>query len=119
MNRETALETIVVLALASLVASLWLEIGWLVYLSIGLLTLALISKRLTLVIGRVWLIFSRYLGVVMNYVTMFVIFYFFLVPVSFFQRLTGSNHILKKKKGNSHFYTRNHLFSQKDIERPW
>lgn len=119
MKREKALETIVVLALASLIASLWLDVSWLIYLSVGLLTISLIFRRLTTVIGKGWLSFSHYLGIVMNYVIMFIIFYFFLVPLAFFQRLAGGNQILKKKKGDSHFHQRNHLYSTKDIERPW
>ncbi len=50
---------------------------------------------------------------------MFIIFYLFLVPLSFFQRLAGSNQILKKRDSKSHFHQRNHLFTQKDIEKPW
>ena len=119
MNREKSLETIVVLALASIIASLWLHISWIIYVAIGLLVVSIISKKLTTFIGKVWLSFSNYLGVVMNYVLMFVIFYLFLVPLSFFQRLAGKNQILNKRNGNSHFHKRNHLYSKKDIENPW
>jgi large-conductance mechanosensitive channel len=119
MNREKALETIIVLAFASLIASLWLHVGWLIYVSIGLLAISFISKRLTALIGKGWLSFSNYLGVVMNYVLMFIIFYIFLSPLSFFQRLGGKNQILKKGKEDSHFYKRNHLYTKKDIENPW
>lgn len=119
MNREKDLETIIVLALAFLIVSLWLDISWLMYLSIGLLTLSFISKRLTALIGKGWLSFSNYLGVVMNYIIMFIIFYFILFPLSFFQRRFNHNQILKKVKGDSHFHQRNHLFSIKDIENPW
>lgn len=119
MSREKALETMVVLALASLIAFLWLDVSWIIYLSIGLLTISFFSKRLATMIAKGWLSFSFYLGVVMNYIIMFIIFYFFLIPLSFFQRMVGSNQILRKKKGNSHFHQRNHLYSDKDIENPW
>ena len=119
MNREKALETIIVLALASLIASLWLDVSWLIYLSIGLLAISLVSKRITSVIGKGWLSFSHYLGLVMNYIIMFIIFYFFLFPLAFFQRLAGGNQILKRKKGESHFHRRSHFFSGRDIENPW
>lgn len=119
MNREKSLETIIVLALASLVAALWLDMRWLIYLSIGFLTISLISKKLTFLIGTVWFTFSEYFGIVMNYVIMFIIFYLFLCPISFFQRLFGGNQILKKSKNNSHFIQRNHLYSDKDIKYPW
>ena len=119
MNREKALETIIVLALASILASLWFNVVWLIYLSLGFLAISLVSKRLTAVIGKGWFAFSYYLSVVMNYIIMFIIFYFFLFPFSFFQRLAGGNQILKKRKGESHFHQRRHLYSHKDIEKPW
>lgn len=119
MTWEKALETIIALTLASLIASLLLDINWLIYLSIGLLSISFISKWLTTMIGKGWFSFSNYLGIVMNYIIMFIIFYLFLCPLSFFQRLVGKNHILKKRGGNSYFLHRNHLYSDKDIENPW
>jgi hypothetical protein len=119
MNREKALETIIVLALALLIFFLWLDISWFIYLPIGLLALSFISKSLTALIGKGWLSFSNYLGVIINYIIMSIIFYFILFPLSFFQHLFNHNRILKKGNGNSHFHQRNHLFCIKDIENPW
>lgn len=119
MNREKALESIVVLALAFLIVTIWRDTSWLIYLSIGLLAISFISRRLTALIGMGWLSFANYLGVVMNYIIMFIIFYFILSPLSFFQRKFNHNRILKKVKGDSHFHQRNHLYTIKDIENPW
>ncbi|MEN3325069.1 hypothetical protein VP395_15130 [Mariniflexile soesokkakense] len=119
MKWEKSLETIIVLALASLVASLWFSASWLIYISIGLLSISFISKKLTTLIGKGWFGFSEYLGIVMNYVIMFIIFYLFLCPLSFFQRFFGRNQILKKGEFDSHFVKRNHLYVRKDIEHPW
>jgi hypothetical protein len=119
MNKEKSIETIVVLALASLVVSLWLHLSWLNYVAIVLLIISIISKKLTQAINTIWLTFSHYLGMVMNKVLMFVIFYVFLVPISFFQRITGNNQILKKRQGNTYFHQRNHLYTKKNIENPW
>ncbi|WNH13832.1 SxtJ family membrane protein [Thalassobellus suaedae] len=119
MNWEKSLETIIVLALASLIASFWFDISWFIYLSISFLIIALISRRLTTLIAKGWFSFSFYFGVVMNYIIMFIIFYVFLSPLSFFQRLFGRNQILKKEENNSHFIKRNHLYTDKDIKNPW
>lgn len=119
MNREKALETIIVLALVFLVVYLKFDTIWAIYVAVGLLALSFISKKITLVIGKVWFSFSHYLGLVMNQIIMFVIFYVVLLPLSFFQRLMGNNQILKKNKGNSYFHERNHLYTKKDIEKPW
>jgi hypothetical protein len=119
MNREKALETIVILALVSLIIFLRWNIDWLIYLSIGLLILSLISKKLTALIGKSWLVFSRYLGMTMNYIILFLIFHLILIPLSLLQRLIGKNQILNKKNSNSYFHQRKHLFTKKDIEHPW
>jgi len=119
MNREKALETIIVLALVLLIVHLQFHVSWAVYLAVGLLAIAVISKKITLFIGKLWFAFSHYLGLVMNQIIMFIIFYLFLLPLSFFQRLMGNNQILKKHKDNSYFHQRHHLFTKKDIERPW
>ncbi len=119
MNREKSLETIIVLALATLISSSWFNISWLIYLSIALLAISFISKETTILLAKVWFAFSEYLGIVMNYIIMFIIFYIFLCPMSFFQRLLGKNQILKKEENNSHFIKRNHLFTDKDIKNPW
>lgn len=119
MNWEKVLETIIVLALALLIASILFDISWLIYASMGLLTISIISKSLTNLIAKTWLSFSNYFGIVMNFIIMFIIFYLFLCPLSFFQRLFGKNNILKKRGENSYFINRNHQYSNKDIENPW
>lgn len=119
MTEEKGLETIIVLALASLVAYLTFNLNWLLYLAILILIIAIISKKLTLFIGKTWFAFSHYLGLVVNYILMFFIFCLILTPLSFFQRLTGNNQILKKNSGDSYFHKRNHLYTKKDIENPW
>ena len=108
MEREKAFETIIVLALASLIFSVWLHVEWLVYA-------AMTSK----VIAKVWLGFSNYLGVVMNFVLMFIIFHCILIPLAGLQRLFGNNQIRRKTTGNSYFLQRKHLYTGKDIDNPW
>lgn len=119
MNREKGLETIIILALTLLVVYVKFDGTWAIYSALGLLGIAVISKKAVLIIGKAWFSFSHYLGVVMNQIIMFIIFYGVLVPLSFFQRLMGNNQLLKKNKSDSHFHQRNHLFIKKDIERPW
>lgn len=119
MNKEKAFETIIVLALASLVCYLLLKVQWFILLSFVFLAIPLVSIKITFVISKVWLTFSNYLGVVMNYVLMFICFYFILIPLSLLQQLFGGNQISKKKNGDSFFINRNHTFTKKDIKNPW
>ena len=119
MTREKALETILVLTLASTIAGLWFDKELFFFIAVGLLASVLISESLGKLIASGWLLFAHYFGIVMNYVIMFLIFYLALCPLAFFQRVFGHNHILRKREGHSHYVTRNHLFNKKDIEKPW
>lgn len=119
MTIEKSFETIIVLALASLIAFLTFDVNWLIYLALLLLFIAVVSKKLTFIIGEIWFSFSFYLGLVMNCIIMFFIFYLILTPLSFFQKLSGNNQLLKKGSGDSYFNKRNHLYIKKDIEKPW
>lgn len=119
MTREKAFETILVLALASLIISLWLNVEWLDYVAVALLVIGIVSKRISMQIAKVWIGFSHYFGLMMNFVLMFVIFHFILIPLALLQRLLGSNHIRRKNTGNTYFHHRNHHYSSKDIDNPW
>lgn len=108
-----------VLALASLVVSLWLHVEWLVFVAIIFLAIGILSKRASSAIARLWLGFSHYLGAVMNYVLMCIIFYGVLIPMALLQRLFGCNPIRRKTEEGTYFHLRNHLFSEQDIDKPW
>ncbi|GAA4300502.1 SxtJ family membrane protein [Aestuariibaculum suncheonense] len=119
MSKEKGLESIIVLILVSLAVYIKFNITWFLYIAICLGVVALISKKLTVIIGEAWFSFSHYFGLVMNYIIMSFIFYLILTPLSFFQRLFGGNQILKKSSDSSYFYKRNHRFVEKDIDKPW
>ncbi|MDT0687842.1 hypothetical protein [Autumnicola psychrophila] len=119
MKKEKAYETIIVLALVGLICFLVYGNIWLIYLSVAFLAIPLISIKAALIIVKIWFRFSDYLGFVMNYFIMFICFYIFLVPLSSLQKIFGKNQILQKEKGDSYFHKRNHLFTSKDIDKPW
>lgn len=119
MNKEKAFSTIIVLSLASLIFCLLLKIHWLIFLAIGFLVVPLVSIKMAFIISKVWLAFSNYLGLLMNYILMFFCFYFILFPFASLQKLFGGNQIIKKEKGDSFFVNRNHTFTKEDIKNPW
>lgn len=119
MKKVKALETIIVLVLVALVFFIITREMWLIYLSMTLLVIPIVSVRATLFVGKTWFKFSDYLGLVMNYVVMFICFYFILIPLASLQKLFGGNQILKREDGDSYFHKRNHLFTYKDIRKPW
>lgn len=119
MRREKALETIIILSLASLLIFIWRNINWIIFVPIGLLALSVISKKATIFIGKVWFDFSHYLGIVMSHIILFIIFFIFLIPLALLQRLFRKNQILKKNSSNSFFHKRNHRYTENDIKHPW
>lgn len=119
MKKEKAFETIIILALVALICFLVFQKIWLIYLAVALLVIPIISIKVALIIGQIWFAFSNYLGLVMNYVIMFICFFLILVPLSFLQKLFGGNQILKKQEGDSYFHERKRLFTSKDINKPW
>ncbi len=119
VTREKALEAVVVLALASLIIAEWRDLSAWVYVSISLLVIGVISKNVTLWLGKFWFGLSHYLAVVTNFVVMLVIYHLILVPLALLQRMTGSNHLKKNETGDSYFHKRDHLYSHKDVDRPW
>ncbi|MUP44952.1 hypothetical protein E0K83_04240 [Gramella sp. BOM4] len=119
MEKTKIFETIIVLALAGLIGFLIFDLIWLVYLVVILLAIPLISVKAASYIAKFWMAFSFYLSTVMNHILLFICFYMFLVPLSFLQKLFGSNQILKKQEGDSYFQKRDHVFTSRDIDRPW
>ena len=119
MTREKGLETILVLVLASLILYLKFDAKWLVYLSLVFLVVSVISAKLTVIIGKIWFSFSHYLGMVMNALIMFLIFYIILTPLSFLQKLAQKNKILQKPNGETYFHKRDHIYTSRDIDKPW
>ncbi len=119
VKKSKAFETIIVLALVAIIGFLIYEQKWLLYLSLVLLLIPVISIKISIGIAKIWFIFSEYFGLLMNAIIMFICFYLFLVPLSFLQKMFGKNQLLKKEGGDSYFHKRNHLFTRDDIQKPW
>ena len=119
MKLEKGYETIIVFVFISLLIYLKFKFDWLIYLAILLLIIALTSKRSAEMIGSIWFSFSNYFGLMMNYLLMSLIYFIVLVPIAFIQKLAGKNKIIQSQQVGSYFHKRNHLYVQKDIEKPW
>ena len=119
MSRSKALESVLVISLALLVAYLTYKNTLFIYLAAGLMLLSVLSKSFTIGVGKLWFGFSHYFGMVMNTIIMGFIFFLILTPLAFLQRIFGKNGLKKSTSKDSYFIKRNHLFTLKDIEKPW
>lgn len=120
MERAKALDTLLVLALVPLLIGFWYKIEWLPLVTIVFLLVALLSHKGTVLIAKTWLSFGHYLGILMNYIILFLVFYLVLTPLAILQRLLSKNPI-KKENGykESFFVLQQRCIEEKDIERPW
>lgn len=119
-NKIKSLETIIVLALASILGCWFFEIQVLLYFGVGFLVIGIISKSLTQIIHFLWMKLAEGLSYVSSRIILSVVFYFFLTPISLFYRLFKKNSLFTSTQStNSNFVERNYEYSEKDIENPW
>lgn len=90
-----------------------------IYTSLAIGTLSLLSKKIADLIVRGWFRVGSILGYVNSRILLSVIFFVVLTPIALLKRtLTGSGLNLKKEH-LSYFKKRDHLFEKSDFEKPW
>jgi len=127
ITRETVLETIGVLALASLVAGHLLRERPLAgkgFLAAATLLLAagLFVKPVARLIAQAWLGLARALGAVNSRILLGAIFYLFLTPIALLARLFRRDFLhLDKRSGADRTYwqRRDHAYTAEDIGKLW
>lgn len=127
LARETALETIGVLALACLVAGHLLRhrpLAGRAFLAAAslLLGLGLFVKPAALAIARAWLAFAGVIGAVNSRILLGAIFYLFLTPIALLARLCRGDFLhLKKRDGADRTYwqARDHAYTPEDLSKLW
>ena len=120
MNREKKVEAILVIVIGFLVLYLIFDKSWMMWTSVLVGGLSLISNHIMNAITWGWFKLAYLLG---NYVTgpilLGIVFYVFLFPLALLARFFSKDHLTLKKKGTSYFLDRNHLYTAKDIENVW
>lgn len=124
-SREKDLETILTLCVALVVIFFFTKQQhvFLLTLSVMLGLIGMFSKFLSAKIAWAWLKLGELMGFVMSKVILSLIFYVFLFPIALLSRIANAgkdNLMLKKKrKDESYYFTRNHIFESKDLENVW
>lgn len=119
-SREKPLETMVVLALASLIAFQFFEFRWGLHLAGFLLFIGFFVPSVAIPISKGWISLGHIIGAVVGRVLMLVIFYLILTPLAFGYRLFKKEALMKTdKERESYFVTRNHKYVKEDLLRPW
>jgi hypothetical protein len=127
LTRETALETVAVLALACLVAGHLLRArplagpGFLAAAA-ALLAIGLFVKPVARLIAAAWLRVAEALGAVNSRILLGAIFYLFLTPIAALSRLSRGDFLhLKRRTGadRSYWQPRDHAYTAKDVTKLW
>lgn len=120
-TREKDLETISVLAAASLVCFLVFRKIVFIFAAFGLLFLGLVFKNTASKASAVWLTFSRLLGGFNTRVILSLTYFIILTPIAIVFRLFTKKHVNSPRVtfGKSYFITREHLFVASDFEKVW
>jgi hypothetical protein len=87
LRRIEVIETISVLALATLVFHFVWEVKWLIWLATGLLVLTLKPNPLATLIAKLWLMLSEHIGNFMSKVILSLVFFLLLTPIAALYRL--------------------------------
>ena len=66
-----------------------------------------------------WMKLSHAMGYVMSKLLLSIIFFVFLVPISFLSRAFGRHNVQLKSGGKSYFKERNYTYTKDSLENVW
>ena len=102
-----------------IIAYKW-EVDYLLYTTILLGVLALISKKIADYIHWAWMKLAWILSMIFPPILLSIIFYFILTPIAFlFRIINRSDTLLLKQKLETTFRSRNKRIEREDFEKTW
>src|SRR4029434_4475306 len=110
------------MVLLRLIFSITLKRNELVLNALVLQVIAMTVPRIFAPIAVIWLGLSHRLGAVMSRVVLTVIFFLVVTPIGLVRRLLGKDSLRLrafKASDDSVLLSRNHIFSDADLERPY
>lgn len=119
-KKDKAVETMLVLAMACLLAYVVWHWRAALYLSFCLGAIGIFSRYLSARIAWAWMGLARLLGRVTNTLLLSVVYFVVVVPVAVFRRMKGRDRLSRfDPKSTSNFVSRDHLFVKGDLEKTW
>lgn len=120
-TRKKDLETITVLAVASLACFFVFRRNAFVFAALGLLLLGLFFKSAASMVSAGWLRFSELLGGFNTRVILGLVYFTILTPIAVLFRLFTKKHVNSPRVflEKTHFNIRDHVFTRSDLEKMW
>jgi hypothetical protein len=122
INKERARDTGMALTFLLIILELWLGGGLYLKLAAVSILITMIYPLVFKPLAYLWFGIGQLLGSVTSRVLLTVIFMVMVLPVALILRLLGKDPLLLRqwKKGNvSVFITRDHTYSQVDLDKPY
>lgn len=112
-KRDKQLETLIIINLLFLIAYLIFKLKVILIVSLILGIICLLFKTVLNIVHTAWNTFFTLLGAINSRILLFIVYFLFLVPLSFLKK----TFIKKPQLITDRFKERNHLYSTKDLER--
>ena len=119
MNRNKTLETILVLVMAFIVLYLFKRIPWFLFAAVIIGLTGLLIPVWAEKIHWVWMKLAEGMGFVMSRIVLFIIFFVFIVPISFLAKVFRKGNGKPKHGDTSYFKTRNFTYDKESMENVW
>ncbi len=120
MDRERSLETILTLVGASIILFFIFKLNLFLFIGLALACSAILSQKISRWIAAIWLTWTQRLGVVISRILLGLVFFLILVPFAFLAKLFGHKALLlSRKKEDSYFIARDHIYVDRDLKNPW
>jgi len=120
IDQHKSLETVAVLALASLVVGLLFSFVFFLYLSLGLLVIGIFCKKIATIIASYWMKFAFALGVINSKILLSIVFFLFLLPISIVYRIIKGDTLgIKRQNSITYWKEVNRSYLPEDFEKQW
>jgi hypothetical protein len=126
LNKEEKTKSLMVmvvgfLALYFIANYLWdKDIKAFLYISVGIGVLSLMSETIANLILKIWFKFATILGWINTRIILGLVFFVFLTPFAWLQKLfSRKNYLSLKDSENKVFHTRNHQYKPEDFDNIW
>lgn len=118
--KSEPIKTVLVITVGMMVVYLITKLQWVLYISVSVGILGVLSDYLAKKIDYVWMKLTWILSLIMPNILLSIIFYIFLTPVALLSRVFGEkNPLLLKNTSSTLFKDSNKKFDKASFEKPW
>ncbi len=119
MNREKALEAILVISIGFLIVFLIKDIKLFLYVSVSVGLVGIFIKPLAKMIATFWFKLGDWLGWIVSKLVLSVIFYFIVFPVASLYKLFNNDPLKIRRCEKSLWTERNFKYTSEDLKNSW